>query len=295
MGAAGRHIPKEPRAERKMRYIGSALKYMFKNFIFIFVFALVPSYFFALTQDAQNIEDLVRAFRPGAEGPEFSQLFNFFSPFNGRGWPYALVCLASLAIILPMLFGFIEKHMRIGSRTLRGLAGRFNTNFLTTLVLLVAGVAVYELWALIAAGLIFAETLILGGAAFTIIALVTYAGMMALACYLASAFLLWLPCQLITGYNFMDSLAYTNQLSVGHKGGLFLSVFLPAAAGLVVEVLTVWLCGMAELAAVIFIVTELLFLFFVLYISSLMFSAYFRLTGEERMDLKKKYGQGGAA
>ena len=40
----------------------------------------------------------------------------------------------------------------------------------------------------------------------------------------------------------------------------------------------------------LFLITELLFLFFMLYYASLMFVAYFRLTGEERMDLKKKFG-----
>lgn len=273
-----------------MRYIGSALRYMFKNFIFIFLFALIPSYFFAMTVDTENAEILVKSFLDTNATLEFSRLFTFFSPVNARGWPFALVCFAAMAIFLPMLFGFIEKHMRIGSRTFRGVAGRFNTNFLSTLVVIVLGALSYELWALITAGLIFAEALLLNGIACAVVALLTYVGMVALLCYLASAFLLWLPCLLMTGYNFMDALVYTNQLSAGNKGGLFLAVFLPAAAGVAVEVAAVVLCGLAELGAVLFAVTELLFLFLVLYYSSLMFTAYFRLAGEERNDLKKKYG-----
>ena len=61
-----------------------------------------------------------------------------------------------------------------------------------------------------------------------------------------------------------------------------------AAAGLVLEVAAVALSGFTELP--LFLITELLFLFFMLYYASLMFVAYFRLTGEERMDLKKKFG-----
>ena len=257
-------------AGRGMKYIGSALRYMFKNFIFVFLFALIPSYFFAMTVDTDNARVLTQEL------------------ISAGGWPYALVCLAALAVSLPFLFGFIEKHMRIGSRSFKGLAGRFNTNFITTLVLTLLGTAVYELWALLAAGLIFAESLILTGIAYAAVAIATYAAMVALVCYLLSAFLTWLPCLLVTGYRFFDALDYSNQICTGHKGGLFLACFLPAAAGLVLEVAAVALSGFTELP--LFLITELLFLFFMLYYASLMFVAYFRLTGEERMDLKKKFG-----
>ncbi len=275
-------------AGRGMKYIGSALRYMFKNFIFVFLFALIPSYFFAMTVDTDNARVLTQELISADGGVTFSGLFTFFSPVNAGGWPYALVCLAALAVSLPFLFGFIEKHMRIGSRSFKGLAGRFNTNFITTLVLTLLGTAVYELWALLAAGLIFAESLILTGIAYAAVAIATYAAMVALVCYLLSAFLTWLPCLLVTGYRFFDALDYSNQICTGHKGGLFLACFLPAAAGLVLEVAAVALSGFTKLP--LFLITELLFLFFMLYYASLMFVAYFRLTGEERMDLKKKFG-----
>lgn len=114
-------------AGRGMKYIGSALRYMFKNFIFVFLFALIPSYFFAMTVDTDNARVLTQELISADGGVTFSGLFTFFSPVNAGGWPYALVCLAALAVSLPFLFGFIEKHMRIGSRSFKGLAGAGST------------------------------------------------------------------------------------------------------------------------------------------------------------------------
>ena len=113
--------------------------------------------------------------------------------------------------------------------------------------------------------------------------------MLALIAYIASVFLLWLPCLLITGYNFVDALAYSNQLYAGKKGGLFLAVFLPCVVSGVVTLLVVGVFAPMHVQLPVFFIVEILFLLLMLYYSALMFVAYFRLTGEERADLQKKF------
>ena len=176
--------------------------------------------------------------------------------------------------------------MRLGLRTWKGIAGRFNFNFLTTLVVFVVCIVLYEIWALLTAGLIYAETLLLQGIAASVAALVTALGMVALLCYAISTFLLWLPCLQITGYNFMDALVYSNSLASQKKSKMFMALWLPclisyAARGLLV--------GFINNGAVVFTITELVYLFLILYICVLMFVVYFDAAGEERMDLKKKF------
>ncbi len=271
-----------------MRSIGSTLKYIFKNFLFIFVFALIPSYFYAASLDMENIRDLTQTLL-AAENPSFLQVFSFLSFVNANGWILSLACFVSLGICLPLLLGFIEKHMRIGSRSLKGIWGRFNTNFLSTLFVGVLFLAMYELWALIASGLIYGATLMFSGIAGNVAAVLLYFAMLALIAYIASVFLLWLPCLLITGYNFVDALAYSNQLYAGKKGGLFLAVFLPCAVSGVVTLLVVGVFAPMHVPLPVFFIVEILFLLLMLYYSALMFVAYFRLTGEERADLQKKF------
>lgn len=149
--------------------------------------------------------------------------------------------------------------------------------------------AMYELWALIASGLVYGATLLFSGIAGTVAAILLYFAMLALIAYIASVFLLWLPCLLITGYNFVDALAYSNQLYAGKKGGLFLAVFLPCVVSGVVTLLVVGVFAPMHVQLPVFFIVEILFLLLMLYYSALMFVAYFRLTGEERADLQKKF------
>lgn len=274
-----------------MRYIGDAFRYAFKNFIFLFFFALLPSYFLAMSTDAGNAALLAEGLFGEGE-VRFANFFFFLSPFNAHGWPYAIVAFVLAAVCIPMLTGFIEKHMRIGIRSLHGLRGRFNHNFLSTLVLLFVFVAVYELWALLGAGLLYAETLLFGGAARAVIVLLTFCGLVGLVCYLASLAVLWLPSLQITGYAFMDALSCASVLYVAVRVRLFLAVLLPAAVGLAVQFVALALLS-PGLEALDLAVRELVFLLLTLYFVSLMFVAYFAASGEERLDNVKKYGSEG--
>lgn len=273
-----------------MKYIGSAFKYLFKNFIFLFPFALLPSYFLAMSINIDNLASLAESALEVRTDFGFLQVFTFLSPFNAEGWPFALLFVAACAVFIPMLHGFIERHMRIGSRSFKGIAGRFNTNFLPTLVVLILFLLAYELWALLAAGLLYAVTLLLDGIACYVLAVAVLFGANALLAWLASGFLLWLPCMQITGYGFMDSLNFTGQLYARRRGRLFLAVFLPLLAGVVLQFAIVAASPLESLRIPTYVFLELVYLFLFLYYCVLMYVAYFDAAGEERMDLVKKYG-----
>ena len=127
--------------------------------------------------------------------------------------------------------------------------------------------------ALLTAGLLYAETLLLGGLARTAAVAVTFLGMVALVCYLASVALLWLPSLQITGYTFMDALSCANALYVPVRGKMFLAVAVPAVAGLAVQLVCLLLIP-ARLEVLDFLVRELVFLLLLLYYAALMFAAY---------------------
>ncbi len=270
-----------------MKYIFGAFQYVFKNFLFLFGFALIPSYFLTLTVNFDTVSKVFDSFFQLKTDLDFLTIFQFLSPNVSSRWPFGVICFATTLIFLPLLFGFIEKHMRIGSRSLKGLAARFNYNFLATFSILLICAVLYELWALITAGLLFAESVILGGIVCYVVAVITFLGMLALMSYLFSLLLMWLPCKLITGYNAMDALSYGNNLGTGRGGKLFLSLFLPVLAGLALQVLAIWLGETVRFSFIGFAAMEIVFLIMILYSASLMFVAYFDATGEERMDKKK--------
>ena len=118
--------------------------------------------------------------------------------------------------------------------------------------------------------------------------LITLIGLVALLCYGASFLLSWLPCRLLTGCGYMEALRYSNQLAAKKRGSLFLAVFLPVAACLALDLLIVGLSSMGNLNIPVVLTVELLVLLLFLYYASLMFVAYFALTGEERMDLPRQ-------
>ena len=272
-----------------MEYIISALKYVFKNFIFIFAFALIPSYFFAMALDLRSLELIVSKLLAAEVDVSFGTVFNSFSLINSARWPFGLICFAAMAVCMPMLLAFIEKHMRIGSRSLKGLFKRINYNFISTFVLLVLALIVFELWALVSSGLIYAAILLFGGAARLIVSIVVAAGMFLLLSYIFMQVWLWLPCLHITGYNFMDALVFSSQAIGSNKKKLYVAIMLPYIAGMVLILAVVGICSNYDVIVPVFVLVELIFIFLFLYFNVLMYTAYSDTAGEEREDLKKRY------
>ncbi len=272
-----------------MKYIGNTFRYVFKNFIYLFPFALIPSYFFAAALDLRSLEAIADCIIAGGTEISYLTVFNGFTFINGGGWAFSLVCFASMALFMPMLLAFVEKHMRIGSRSLRGLFGRINYNFLTTFFMLVIALAIYELWALLASGLVYVAMILFGGAARFAAALVVTAGMYLLLAFIFSLVWLWLPCCQITGYKFGEAVIFSGQAIGGKRGKLFLAVMLPYVAGMVFMLTVVGVCSRFDVFVPVFIFIELIFIVLFLYFCVLMYVAYFDAAGEERADIKKRF------
>ena len=249
---------------------------------------ILTSYFLTMTLDIGNMNNLFDKAMNLESDYTFIELFRYLSLFKIESWPFALVCLVTAIVFFPMLLGFIEKHMRIGSRSYKGILSRFNYNFLSTLVVMISLLAIYELWALITAGLLYGESVMLGGIACFIVIILTLLLMSALMCYVASLLLLWLPCLQITGYSFMGALSYANQLNTNARGKIFIAVFLPCFVCVLLQFAAIIPSAIAGVEYPVFIVYELIYLIMLLYYSALMFVVCFDTAGEERMDIKKK-------
>ena len=269
-----------------MKYIGSALRYMFKNFIFVFLFALIPSYFFAMTVDTDNARVLTQELISADGGVTFAGLFTFFSPVNAGGWPYALVCLAALAVSLPFLFGFIEKHMRIGKRSFNGAFSRLNDNIVSSFFVTLLYCAIYELWSLVTAAVLYAfGALVLNAVGVYILSLLFFIGLIYALLFVVSVFYLWLPCLQITGFRAYDALRYSYQLVSNIRGKLILAQALSLlTANIVVGLSAIYLPAL-PFQIITFVVFLLLFAEFCVRMEV----AYFETENLDREDLLRSY------
>lgn len=272
-----------------MRYFKMTLKYLFRNFIFIFFFAVIPSYFYAKSCNLENLTAVVLSVMQGRFNLDFFQLFSFFSLFDISRWYFALIAFALTVIFMAMLLSLMDKHMRVGTRSFKDLFQRMDYNIGSTLYILSLAFICYELWALVSAGFISLVVMVItNGIARCIICLLFTIVIMVALCYIISKFLLWLPCRHITGYGFLDSLSYSSQLNANKKGGLFLSVLVPYFLCVILQCVVIVLSIYFELGRLPFLFIELIYLFVFLYFNVLMYVAFFDANGEERMDLKRK-------
>lgn len=276
-----------------MKYLKDSFSYVFKNFIFIFIFSLLPSYFLAFVQKGDRTSAFIASLFEDGAGAGFGDVFSFLSPFNAYGWIYSLVALILMIILLPMLTGFIERHMRLGVRSLKGILSRFNYNFVACFRLLLIFFVLYELWAVVAAGFIYLFVVLFNGVLCGVLASVCFALTLVLFCWILSAIILWLPVLQITGYRFMDSFVYEYQLYAGRRIRIFLAVLVPWVLGYVFAILSAFFVWPVS-ALLDFIIRELLFMVLILYYAVLMYVVYFAASGEERADLAKRYLGGSA-
>ena len=141
-----------------MKYTIESIKYLFKNFWYIFPFALVPAVFLSFSLDKDAIDRLLTGFFTGKPEVSFVDVFHAISVLNFRSWEAFLSGFAGVILMVlcvALMFAFIEKHMRIGKRTLNGLFSKLNDNLISTTGIALLYTAIYELWALITSALLF--------------------------------------------------------------------------------------------------------------------------------------------
>lgn len=69
-----------------MKYTIESIKYLFKNFWYIFPFALVPAVFLSFSLDKDAIDRLLTGFFTGKPEVSFVDVFHAISVLNFRSW-----------------------------------------------------------------------------------------------------------------------------------------------------------------------------------------------------------------
>ena len=197
-----------------------------------------------------------------------------------------IVGIAVLVVCISMLTAFLEKHMRIGKRTLNGVFSKVNDNFISTTGLIVLFLFIYEIWALVLSALWYFVTGVSNVViAYVLLALV-YLAMHFVLLYAMSLFYLWMPCVQITGFTAFDALTYSYHLLAPIQLRIVLAQLgvLLACEGIIGATIVLLQGNTAG-----FMVATVLYTMIILIYSIRMLVVYFDRAQLDRADLKKYY------
>lgn len=277
------------KGKETMKYTIESIKYLFKNFWYIFPFALVPAIFLSFSLDKDAIDRLLTGFFTGKPEVSFVDVFHAISVLNFRSWEAFLSGFAGVILMVlcvALMFAFIEKHMRIGKRTLNGLFSKLNDNLISTTGIALMYTAIYELWALITSALLFFVFLPSNLPIQYIFSVIVFFGMHFVLLYVVSIFYLWLPCLQITGFRAFEALRYSYQLVAPVKMRIILGQWFSIT---VAEILLALCCLFVPGKIAGFVLATALYAFMTAIFCVRMQVVYFDRAQLERADLKKYY------
>ena len=273
-----------------MRYTIQTSKYIFKNFFYVILFALLPAFALSLSLAEEEIITVLNAVAVGDFSTwSFSDLFSAISVVNFSSLHSALSGIVGLIVMVPcvaLLMAFLDKHMRFGKRTFNGLWSKLNDNFISTFGYTVLFLVIYEVWALLLSAFLSFVALVPNPIAVYIIAGSIYVAMHVALLYAIGAIYLWLPCMQITGFRAIEALQYSHQLVTSVKWRILIGqlLFLFATEALLIA------CAWFLPNVIIFTaLTTVLFTLLLLFYCVRMVIAYFDRDHIERADLRKYY------
>ena len=264
-----------------MRMLGQALKYLFRNFYVIALYALPASIAFALKFNHSSFLEYL--FNLSRE--QNRTLLEVYAEFSLLPLQSLWLCLLwSVAVIVTfcLMFGYTERHMKYGVRDLWRPFKSVNFSVLTIAPAFIVIVVIEELFAFFCA--LFINLFSLSQGAFIIVLLPMIYGLMMCLLFLAYALIaLWMPVRMLTGYTNRDAIRYSIRLSSGRLMRTMVGLMFPL---LVTSPFMLILHRFSTLRALNVVFYVLCYTFIAGYIVAYTMTVYFSLTGAERKDIK---------
>ncbi len=270
-----------------MRMTIRSTRYAFRNILYLFPLAILPAYFLALSVDQEEIRcALETIFTGNIQEFHFWHLFGAISMLNFVSWYSIVFGIAAIVVSIiccAMMMAMLDKHMRIGKRTFTGIFSKLNDNLISTSGFVLLLLIIYELWALITAGLVYISAKIpVNGIAYTL-AVAFYLAMHVALIFVIGKIYLWLPCMQITGFKAFEALRYSQYLVAEMRWKLLVSQLLVLffVQGLVM------LFSLISLGWLFTLLLTIMYVFVFIIFCVRMMVAYFDRDQIERADLKK--------
>ncbi len=272
-----------------MNIVFGTWKYIFRNFWYVLPFAVAPALFLSLTLNYASVRGVLTGFFTGDPAFSFYQIFTALSFIRIDSWwgaLYSVCAFICMVVFLAIMLSLVEKHMRIGKRSFNGAFSRLNDNIVSSFFVTLLYCAIYELWSLVTAAVLYAfGALVLNAVGVYILSLLFFIGLIYALLFVVSVFYLWLPCLQITGFRAYDALRYSYQLVSNIRGKLILAQALSLlTANIVVGLSAIYLPAL-PFQIITFVVFLLLFAEFCVRMEV----AYFETENLDREDLLRSY------
>lgn len=262
-------------------------KYIAKNIWLVLPFAVLPAIFLALSLDYSAVGATVSRFFAGSPRESFADYFRTWSliridsPLGG-----VFSALAVLFVVLctvPMLV-LVEKHMRIGKRTVSGLMRGSLSLFFSVAAMVLCYLFLYEVWAVLLSALLYCVAQIKVTALCYLLGFIVFFLSGFALLYVATVFYLWLPCRQATGFGPYNAFVYSYRLVTGVRWKLILGFSVSFFACMVCT------AGFSLLPEAVFRILPVFF-YAALYLSFLirMETVYFETDKIDREDELKSY------
>lgn len=262
-------------------------KYIVRNLWYVLPFALIPGVLLALSVDFGATSALAHALISGDPRIGFLELFSAVSlvRFDSvLGGIYSACAVVAVSVFMTLMLAFVEKHMRIGKKTLSGVFNQLLTFTSVVFTMTVVFLLLYEVWAVVLSAIIYVIFQLPNNA-------VVYAGYILvwlLFCfvlvYLVSFVFLFLPCKQVTGFRNYDAFLYSYRLVTKVRWRIVLPMFLSYA------VLSAAVAACALLPAyACYLICALLYIVGFLTFGVRMLTTYFDADKLDREDLLKSY------
>lgn len=190
-------------------------------------------------------------------------------------------------VALALLFGIVDRHMRVGEFTLsfRRAKTRINYNILTAVKFgLVCGV-VFELADVMLTLLYYVWAVACGaGAGWLVLSVLSWMAVTAVLVFFFSSILLWAPFMLHTGLRTFDAFKMGWRQMSGRTGAAAFTLFIPVATFAAVMFIV---GAITDSTAARVIIDGVAFAVCLPYYVTVMYVQFYDVTGTERMDLQK--------
>lgn len=266
-----------------LKYCKMTMAYSNSKIWYLLLLALLPSVFISFMFSPYGS---IKFFCDFAEfyQADFGKMYLIVSGINIRYYYLGIIGITAVPMILSVLFGAVERHMRTGDFNLgfNRVRSRLDYNFLAALKFSAALFAVYQLFKFLQVIVFYllCRTMVMNWA--FALSLVWYAVLFVAEIFLLSAAILWVPTMLQTGLNSTKALGLSVRQGVRYSIGTIMILLIPT--------LPMMACMIADailnLRIDIVLNTILLTITSVFYVV-LMYTMFFDINGIQREDLNK--------
>ena len=269
-----------------MKYIKSSFGYVFKNFLYIFLFALIPTAFIGgLISPFKTFEFITNYSHLSIGG--FGDMFYALIDFKIVPIILTLLAIMILSIFVSLTIGQMENHMRSGKRNFNNMAQYLNNNILVVFVNFALLLLIWFVLQFLLVAILLLCHIVFSGigneptVANIVFATIFCAVKFALFLQISLVMFLAIPNMLISGYPMKQAFSSSIKLLGKNNAQMLLSVFVPF-----VIIIPLALLLKGNLSYITNVIGTLILF---IYYTALSMTAYFELSGISRYDNRKYY------